>query len=37
MNNYMPQIQGYQEKMTDARLHGNPYESKFILSLYIYY
>jgi YidC/Oxa1 family membrane protein insertase len=26
MNNNMPQIQAYQEKMTDARLHGNPYE-----------
>jgi len=29
----MPQIQAYQEKMTDARLHGNPYESKFELSI----
>lgn len=28
MNNNMPQIQAYQEKMTEARLHGNPYESK---------
>ncbi|KAL5245259.1 hypothetical protein ACI65C_012669 [Semiaphis heraclei] len=26
MNNNMPQIQAYQEKMTEARLHGNPYE-----------
>jgi len=35
MNNNMPQIQAYQEKMTEARLHGNPYESKlyFFLSL----
>lgn len=33
MNNNMPQIQAYQEKMTDARLHGNPYESKFKLSI----
>lgn len=30
MNNNMPQIQAYQEKMTEARLQGNPYESKFI-------
>lgn len=29
----MPQIQAYQEKMTEARLHGNPYESK----LFIYF
>jgi len=30
MNNNMPQIQAYQEKMTEARLHGNPYESKLL-------
>lgn len=33
MNNNMPQVQAYQQKMTEARLHGNPYESK----LFIYY
>lgn len=26
----MPQIQAYQEKMTEARLHGNAYESKLL-------
>lgn len=31
MNNNMPQVQAYQQKMTDARLHGNPYESKLFI------
>lgn len=34
MNNNMPQIQAYQEKMTEARLHGNPYESK-LFTIYL--
>lgn len=36
MNNNMPQIQAYQEKMTEARLHGNPYESKLFYLQYSY-
>lgn len=35
MNNNMPQIQAYQAKMTEARLHGNPYESKLKLFIFI--
>lgn len=33
----MPQIQAYQEKMTEARLHGNPYESKMFIYFYCWY
>lgn len=29
----MPIIQKYQEKITEARLHGNPYESNYCLCL----
>lgn len=31
----MPQIQAYQEKLTEARLHGNPYESNLFNYIYI--
>lgn len=35
MNNNMPQIQAYQEKITEARLQGNPYESKLFYCYYL--